>query len=166
LTNGCCKCERCDALSSWWSRFRSEVNTLLFKSNIHKCSTTKNKDGSQHKGHAFKGCLDNVHGKCKVRFPRSVQAHTEVDPETGSIIMKKTKQWLNTFSYLVTYLFRCNTDVTSLRSSTAIKSVLLYVINYVTKVPLKTYAVFDIVRLIFERNPDVIGSSETSKEKA
>ena len=80
--------------------------------------------------------------------------------------MKKTEQWLNTFSYLVTYLFRCNTDVTSLRSGTAIKSVLLYVTNYVTKAPLKTHAVFDTIRYIFERNPDVVGGSDSKKEKA
>ena len=91
---------------------------------------------------------------------------TEVDLESGSIMMKKFEQWLNTFSYLVTYLLRCNTDVTSLRSGTAIKSVLLYVTNYVTKASLKTHAVFDTIRSIFERNPDVVGGSDTRKEKA
>jgi len=95
-----------------------------------------------------------------------VYEQTGVDTESGSILMKKTKQWLNTFSYLVTYLFRCNTDVTSLRSGTAIKSVLLYVTNYVMKAPLKTHAVFDTIRYIFKRNPDVVGGSNSNKEKA
>ena len=80
--------------------------------------------------------------------------------------MKKTKQWLNIFSYLVTYLFRYNTNVTSLCSGTAIKSVLLYVTNYVTKAPLKIYAVFDTICSIFKRNPDVVGGSDSKKEKA
>ena len=162
----CDGCDRCTDVDSWWARFRREVNTLLFKSNIHKCSSTRNKDGSQNKGRAFKGCLDNVHGKCKARFPRIVYEHTEVDPESGSILMKKFEQWLNTFSYLVTYLFRCNTDVTSLRSGTAIKAVLMYVTNYVTKVPLKTHAVFDTIRSIFQRSPDVVGGGDSKKEKA
>ena len=164
--HGCNACVRCANVDSWWSRFHRIVNTLLFRSNLHKCSSTRNKDGSQNKGRAFKGCLDNVYGKCKARFPRPAYEQTKVDPESGSILMKKTKQWLNTFSYLVTYLFRCNTDVTSLRSGTAIKSVLLYVTNYVTKAPLKTYAVFDTIRSIFERNPDVVGGSDSNKEKA
>ena len=166
LNDACDACNRCTDVESWWSRFRRVVNTLLFKSNLHKCSSTKNKDGSQNKGRAFKGCLDNVYGKCKARFPRLVYEQTEVDPESGSILMKKSEQWLNTFSYLVTYLLRCNTDVTSLRSGTAIKAVLLYVTNYVTKSPLKTYAVFDTIRSIFERNPDVVVGSDSAKEKA
>ena len=70
------------------------------------------------------------------------------------------------FSYIVTYLFRCNTDVTSLCLGTAIKSVLLYVTNYVTKAPLKMYAVFDTIRSIFKRNLDVVGGSKSNKEKA
>ena len=163
----CCNaCDRCTDVNFWWARFRRVVNMLLFKSNLHKCSSTINKDGSQSKGRAFKGCLDNIYGKCKARFPRPVYEQTEIDLESGSVLMKKKEQWLNTFSYLVTYLFRCNTDVTSLRSGTAIKSVLLYVTNYVTKVPLKTYAVFDTIRSIFERNPDIIGGSNSKKEKA
>ena len=36
-------------LESWWSQFRATVNDLLLKSNIHKCSTNRNKDGSQNK---------------------------------------------------------------------------------------------------------------------
>ena len=164
--NECNDCEQCTNVDSWWLRFRRVVNALLFRSNVHKCSSTRNKDGSRNKGCAFIGCLDNVYGKCKARFPRPIYEHTQVDLESGSMLMKKMEQWLNTFSYLVTYLLRCNTDVTSLRSGTAIKSVLLYVTNYVTKAPLKTYAVFDTIRSIFDKNPDVVGGSDSMKEKA
>lgn len=80
--------------------------------------------------------------------------------------MKKCKTWLNTFSYLVTYLFQCNTDITSLRSGMAIKGVLLYVSNYVTKLPLKTHVIFDTVCSVFEKNSEMVGGSDTRKEKA
>jgi len=166
LNNECNACNQCTDMDSWWLHFRCVVNILLFRSNLHKCSSTRNKDSSQNKGCAFKGCLDNIYGKCKARFPCAVYDHTEVDPESGSILMKKMEQWLNTFSYLVTYLLRCNTDVTSLRLGTAIKSVLLYVTNYVTKASLKTHAVFNTICLIFNRNPDVVGGSYSNKEKA
>ena len=114
LKNGCNACDRCTNMVSWWLRFHRVVNTLLFRLNLHKCSSTRNRDGSQNKGHAFKGCLDNVYGICKARFPRAVYEQTKVNPETGSILLKKLEQWLNTFSHVVTYLLRCNTDVTSL----------------------------------------------------
>lgn len=80
--------------------------------------------------------------------------------------MKKREKWLNTFSYLVTYLFRCNTDITSLRSGTAINGVLLYVSNYVTKPALKTHVIFETVRSMFQRHAEVIGGSDLRKNKA
>ena len=38
---------------------------------------------------------------------------------------KKNEAWINTFTHAITYLLRCNTDVTSLASSTAIKGVII-----------------------------------------
>lgn len=84
----------------------------------------------------------------------------------GGIGMKKQEPWLNTFTYIVTYLFRYNTDVTSLWSGTVIKGVLLYVSNYVTKMPLKTHVIFDAIHSIFFLNPKMMGSSESCKNKA
>ena len=72
LNDACNACDRCTDLESWCSRFHRVVNTLLFKLNLHRCLSTKNKDGSQNKGRVFEGCLDNIYGKCKARFPRSV----------------------------------------------------------------------------------------------
>ena len=144
-------CSACDELSSWWSRFRSTIDDILFKSNIHKCSSNKNKDGSQNKARPYKGCLDNIWNQCKARFPRPTYAKTEVDAESGSINMKKGEPWLNMFTYAVTYVLRCNTDITSLHSGTAIKGVLLYVSNYVTKPALKTHVIFDTVRSMFQK---------------
>ena len=159
-------CDQCTSTKSWWSKFTATVNDLLLRLNVHKCSTNKNKDGSQNKARPYKGCLDNIWGKCKARFPRPLFSQTEVDMDTGAIDMKKKESWLNTFSYVVTYLFRCNTDITSLRSGTAIKGVLLYVSNYVTKPALKTHVIFETVRSMFLKNSEVIASSDSRKVKA
>ena len=114
----------------------------------------------------YKGCLDNIWGCCKARFPRALFERTDVDMETGRIDMKKQESWLKMFTYLVTYLFRCNTDITSLRSGTAIKGVLLYVSIYVTKPSLKTHVIFETVRSMFQKHSDIIGGSDTRKDKA
>ena len=159
-------CDGCTSVTSWWSRLQSTVNDLLLKSNVHKCSTNRNKDGSQNKGRPYKGCLDNIWGRCKARFPRALFEKTEFDMETGRIDVKKRDSWLNTFTYLVTYLFRCNTDITSLRSGTAIKAVLLYVSNYVTKPSLKTHVIFETVRSMFQKHSDIIGGSDARNHKA
>ncbi|KAH7905862.1 hypothetical protein BJ138DRAFT_1017128, partial [Hygrophoropsis aurantiaca] len=73
---------------------------------------------------------------------------------------------LNCFTDLVTYLFRCNTDVTSLLSGTALKAVVAYISDYISKPTLKTYVVFDTIRSIFEKNTSLIGGSLERGEKA
>ena len=80
--------------------------------------------------------------------------------------MKKIEPWLNTFTPLVTYLFCCNTDVTSLLSGTAIKAVVLYVSDYITKTTLKTHTIFDSIRSVFHKNGEMIGGTLPMQEKA
>ena len=80
--------------------------------------------------------------------------------------MKEIEPWLNTFTPLVTYLFRCNTDVTSLSSGTAIKAVVIYVSDYITKTTLKTNTIFDSIRSVFHKNAEMIGGTLPMQEKA
>ncbi|PBK84602.1 hypothetical protein ARMGADRAFT_863891, partial [Armillaria gallica] len=98
-----------------------------------------------------KGCKDNKWGRCKGRFPRSLFEVTTVDQETGHIDMKKREPWINTFTPLLTYLFRCNMDMTSLHSGTAIKAVLIYVSDYITKPALKMHVFFDMIKSVFQK---------------
>ena len=80
--------------------------------------------------------------------------------------MKKLEPWLNTFSPLVTYILRCNTDVTSLSSGMAIKGFVLYVSDYITKSTLKTHTIFDSIKSVFQKNSEMIGGTLPSKEQA
>ena len=163
---GCCK--KCKAVEAWNEGYLTEVDDLLSKSNIHRCSESVSTDtrGSQVKVRRFVGCMDNKWGRCKARFPRPIFETTEVDPETGAINMKKLEPMINTISPVVTYLFRCNTDITSLKSGTAIKGVILYVTDYITKASLKTHVMFDVIRSTFQKNSELLGGSDTRKEKA
>ncbi|KAF8223485.1 hypothetical protein L208DRAFT_1316500, partial [Tricholoma matsutake] len=165
LKSSCSSCENCTRCVSDWHHM---VDDLLLGSNVHKCTSNKNKDRSQNKAHPFKGCLDNIWGQMyrESRFPRPTFKQTEIDEETGRINFKKREPWLNTFPYLLTYLFWCNMHITSLRSGMAIKGVLLYVSNYVTKLLLKTHVIFNTVCAIFQKNSEMIGGSDTRKEKA
>ncbi|KAI0740376.1 hypothetical protein C8Q76DRAFT_592958, partial [Earliella scabrosa] len=120
-----------------------------------------------------RGCPDPITKTCKVRFPRDTYASTQtwptsqqVDPESGALIMKKGEAWLNTFTPAVSYLLCCNHDVTSLLPGTAIKSVIAYVADYITKTPLKTHVMFQAVQQVFECNTELIGSVKTKKDKA
>ena len=179
---GCGTCGKCAALKLWEQQYAVEVDDLISKSNVHHCSGAASTDrlgnGLGTKIKRFVGCLDNKWGKCKARFPRPVFKETQIDKVTGSINVKKlepmintltplvTYPMINTLTPLVTYLLRCNTDITSLKFGTAIKAVIMYVTDYITKCSLKTHVIFDIIRLTYQKNTELIGGPETQKEKA
>ena len=159
------RCESCRNTAEWADRYATTVDDLLLRSNVHSCNRGMNKDGTRRKNKASGGCMDNKWNKCKARFPRPTFLKTVID-ELGTISMKKIEAWLNTFTPLVTYALRCNTDVTSLSSGTAIKAVVLYVSDYITKSTLKTHTIFDSIRSVFQRNSEMINGTLPMKEKA
>ena len=115
--SSCGECEHCIQSNEWDTQYTKEVNELAYLSNRHKC---------------HKGCITKSHPTCKSRFPREVFAQTTVDPESGALNLKKGEAWINYYTPTLTYLLRCNSDVTSLLSGTAIKSVIAYITDYIT----------------------------------
>ena len=83
--------------------------------------------------------------------------------DNGALNIKKGESMLNNVTAEVTYLIRSNTDVTSLLSGTAIKAVVAYVSDYISKPSLKTYLIFEAV---IDRNLEMLGGSLEQKEKA
>ncbi len=154
-------CENCQELETWWQKFRKTTDDLIFKSNVHTCRGQSNEKASKKDR---PGCI-NKHGNCKARFPRNLFTQTEVDPKTGALNVKKGEPWINTLTPLITYLLRCNSDVTSLLSGTAIKAIVAYISDYVTKPGLKTYSIFDAIRSVFNRSTEMLRGSLERKEK-
>ncbi len=152
--------------STWRRQFEETVDDLLLKSNVHNCEKYTTKSGRKRKDKDSYGCRNNKWGKCKARFPRPLSNETTVDADSGAINMKKSERWINTITQVVTYLFRCNTDITCLLSGTAIKAVVMYVSDYITKSSLKTHTIFESIRSIFHKNSEMIGGSLPMKEKA
>ncbi|EIM86979.1 uncharacterized protein STEHIDRAFT_56961, partial [Stereum hirsutum FP-91666 SS1] len=132
------ECLKCTTSNSWWSNvFQKVVDIILFRSNRHSCE----------KG----GCKTNKLHNCKARFPRDTYLESSIDPDTGSLRLRKGEAWLNTFSPILTFLMRCNTDVTNLLSGTAIKAVIAYTTDYIIKPGLQTHVMFDAVKTVFEK---------------
>ena len=119
------------------------------RSNVHSCE--------------LRGCTKDG-GRCKGRFPQAIIPESVVDPDNGHIILKHVEPQLNTFTPLFTFLIRCNSDVTSLLSGTALKAVVAYVADYITKTPLKTHTVFDTVKSIFDRNSNMLAEDISKQE--
>jgi len=152
------ECKGCKDGKQWGEDYASVVDDLLLRSNVHSCTRGTNKDRTRRKNKASASCMDNKWGKCKAQFPRMTFIKTFID-ETAVISLKKMEAWLNMVTPLVTYVFRCNTDVTSLLSGTAIKGVVLYVSDYITKSTLKTHVIFDSIRSVFHKNTEMIGGT-------
>jgi hypothetical protein len=154
-----CDCRSCKLNDGWWTDYRKTVDDLLLKSNIHRCTTSSaarlsqspKSDTVKTAKQGPKGCLDRD-GICRARFPREVHETTTVDETDGHITLKKLEAYMNTFTPCLTYLMRCNTDVTSLSSGTSIKAIVSYISDYVTKPALKTHQIFSSMYDVFEKN--------------
>ena len=118
-----------DETKAWWIQFENTVDDLLLRSNQHTHTTNKHRNNMSY--------CTNAKGQCKRRFPRETFEQTMVNPKTGALNLKKGKAWMNTFTAELTYLLQSNSDITSLLSGTAIKAIVAYVSNYITKPGLK-----------------------------
>ncbi|KDQ50649.1 hypothetical protein JAAARDRAFT_106286, partial [Jaapia argillacea MUCL 33604] len=134
----CMGCSQCTKTNNWMAAFKNTVNHLVYHLNRHICQIGWCKEVKSD-------------ATCKARFPREVHETSSVDKETGHINMKKLEPYINFFSPVVTFLLRCNSDVTCLLSRTAVKAVIAYVTDYITKSSLKTHVMFDVVKNIVER---------------
>ncbi|PBK59987.1 hypothetical protein ARMSODRAFT_991029 [Armillaria solidipes] len=143
--DACPDCVASEMSEGWWTYFKHTVDMLICKCNIHTCHTNTWANGSVKANANAKGCKDNKWKHCKAHFPHKLFNETNVDSSTGHVNLLKKEKWINTFTPIITYLFRCNTDITLLRSGTAIKAVLIYVTDYITKPGLKTCAIFDCI---------------------
>ncbi|KAF6751745.1 hypothetical protein DFP72DRAFT_816061, partial [Ephemerocybe angulata] len=124
-------CPNCLSHLSWWETTKKVIDDIVLRSNVHTCSTHENPK-------AGKGCLDKD-GICKARFPRELVPKTTFDEADGRIKLKKLEAVINSYTPLLTYLLRCNSDVTCMMSGTTMKAVILYVTDYITKVNLKSH---------------------------
>ncbi|KZT31174.1 hypothetical protein SISSUDRAFT_973627, partial [Sistotremastrum suecicum HHB10207 ss-3] len=112
----CGRCTECLETNKFLDQYKKTVDDILMRTNTHKCSPLTCKKQTEY---------------CKARFPRAIIESTTVDPETGHLTMRHQEEYLNTVSPILTYLLRCNSDVTSLLSGTAIKAVVAYVCDYI-----------------------------------
>ncbi|KAI0337782.1 hypothetical protein BDW22DRAFT_1305448, partial [Trametopsis cervina] len=122
---------------SWLNEVRRITDCIVHLSNRHN---------SRHDKGCLRGNAPNTY--CRANFPRMLYPQTLVDWVTGSVQLRHTDQWMNTFNIVLTYLIRCNTDVTCLMSSTQVRAIIAYVTDYVTKNSLKTHAVFETIKAV------------------
>lgn len=121
---------------------------------------------NRHCENHSRGCKRPGQSVCRARFPREVLGATTIDPSTGAIQFKKTEPWINTFHPVLSYLLRCNSDVTCLLSRTQVRAVIAYVTDYITKSAYKMHDAFGSVKAVVERMDDIVVNSEGNHDAA
>ncbi|PPQ97805.1 hypothetical protein CVT26_012849 [Gymnopilus dilepis] len=144
------KCQGCQLDLEFEEQFRSEVDAIARRSNVHSCRVSAAKVGSNVQA-GPKGCITK-YNECSARFPRPVYSKTVVDEHDGHIDLKKQEPMMNDFSPVLAYFMRGNTDTTSLLSGTAVKAVMHYVSDYLTKLTTKTHHIFEAAKVILLKN--------------
>ena len=135
-----------DVVNNWLASVLRESDQIVMTSNMHSMDHSR-------------GCKRTASSICRARFPREVVQSTHVDPDSGAIRFKKREPWLNTYNPILSYLLRCNSDVTCLLSGTQVRAVVAYVTDYITKGAYKTHDAFGAIKQVVERMDDIIVNS-------
>ncbi|PSR87074.1 hypothetical protein PHLCEN_2v5260, partial [Hermanssonia centrifuga] len=140
-------------MDSWFERMCAVTDEIVALANVHD---------NKHN----KGCTRPPFNECRARFPRPLNEHSYVDLESGALRLKKGEAWINTFSVVVTHLLRCNSDVTSLLSSTQVRAVIAYVTDYITKTNLKTHTIFETIQKVLAGSASIIADTPSRADAA
>ncbi|VDC00928.1 unnamed protein product [Peniophora sp. CBMAI 1063] len=106
-------------------RFQSFVHDLACAFNWHRHHATCWK--------YLKPGQPQVDSNCRMRIDGSTQPLTEIDEETGSILLRRLHPWINNFNDVVLFLLQSNMDVKYIGSGQAAKALVYYITDYITK---------------------------------
>jgi hypothetical protein len=173
------QCSKCKHFVKWWTDVTYEIDDLLLRSNMHdhlhsvvdEVEKDNKRDWRKLKQKKVpkhvqerKGCLTK-YNVCRARFPRKVIEETTVGAD-GRIEPRHMEPMMNSINPILTYVSRCNSDVTSLLSGTSVKAVISYVSDYISKVSLKSYQLFASVFQVFESSKDMLRGPEDNHERS
>lgn len=142
---------------SFTEAFQEMVKLLAIECNWHEHKDTCWK-------HLKKG-EPRTDSTCRMRIDGSTRSLTEVDPETGSILLKRLHPRINNFNDVILFLLRCNMDIKYIGSGEAAKALIYYVTDYITKATLPTHVALAAVEYAINRNDakfsDITGQDVT-----
>ena len=130
-----------DDPEDWVAAFQQiqrEADFIVYESNRHK-----HMPGKDH-------ACGWPKRDCKARFPRTLHEKTTIN-EDGHVDLKQLEPDINTYNPYLSWMLRCNTDVSALKSGTTLKAILWYVTDYISKSSLKTNVMFNTIQLVFKR---------------
>ncbi|KAJ7232430.1 hypothetical protein B0H12DRAFT_1011941, partial [Mycena haematopus] len=77
---------------------------------------------------------------CRMRINGLTSSETTIEPESGSIVLKRLHPRISNYNETLTFLFRSNNDIKYVGSGEAAKALVYYITDYVTKAELPVHA--------------------------
>ncbi len=91
---------------------------------------------------------------CRMRIDGSVRPTTEVDPETGSLLLRRLHPRIANYNDVVAFLMKCNMDIKHIGSGEAAKSLVYYITDYITKASLPAHIGLAVLSYAIQRTKE------------
>ncbi|KZT60101.1 hypothetical protein CALCODRAFT_429890 [Calocera cornea HHB12733] len=129
---------------NWCNLFQERVTDLVKCNNWHKhCATC---------WIHLRPSKPKTDEKCCMRIDGTTRAVSEIDIETGSILLRWLHPRINKYNDVIMFLLGCNMDIQYLGSGKASKATLYYIMDYITKPSLKVHTGLSALIYALEKN--------------
>ena len=98
---------------------------------------------------------------CRMRIDGSTRAYSTVDPDTGSILLRRLHPRIANYNDVIIFLLRANMDIKHIGSGEAAKALIYYVTDYITKSSLPTHIGLSALLHAIHRATDKYKEKET-----
>ncbi|KAI0715432.1 hypothetical protein C8Q76DRAFT_596062, partial [Earliella scabrosa] len=106
-------------------QYTNHVNELVKQYNWHEHTETCWK--------YLKRGESRSNSNCRMRMDGITRAQTSIDPETGSVQVRRLHPWIANYNDLVIFLMKANMDLKHIGSGEGAKALIYYVTDYITK---------------------------------
>ena len=134
-------------------QFASSVNDVVQHCNWHNHTETCWK--YLHRGEK------RSDANCRMRIDGSTRQNSSLDPDTGSILLRRLHPRIANYNDVIIFLLRANMDIKHVGSGEAAKALIYYVTDYITKSSLPTHVGLSALLHAIHRTTDKYKEKET-----
>lgn len=91
---------------------------------------------------------------CRMRIDGHTRAATEIDPDTGSLLLRRLHPRIANFNDVVVFLLKCNMDIKHIGSGEAAEAVVYYITDYITKASLPAHVGLAVLSYAIQRTQE------------
>jgi hypothetical protein len=132
----------------YWLYYKDVINRVVREYNWHEHRETCWKH--------LKPWEPKIDSNCRMRIDGSTRPETIVDPETGSIYIKRLHPRISCYNELLSFCLKSNVDIKHIGSGEGAKALVFYVTDYVTKAELPVHIGLAAIQLAMNRTDAIL----------